>query len=31
MPGTVDPWFSDHRFSDNPWFSDTFAADQIFI
>ena len=27
---TVDPWFSDHRFCDNPWFSDTFAADQFF-
>ena len=28
---TVEPRFSDHRFSDNPWFSDTFAADQIFM
>ena len=31
LHSTVDPRFSDTKFSDNPWFSDTFAADQFFM
>ena len=28
---TVDPWFSDHRFSEYLWFSDIFGDDQYLI
>ena len=28
---TVDPRFSDTKFNDNPWYSDSFAADHFLI
>ena len=28
---TEDPRFSDTKFSDNPWYSDSFAADHFLI
>ena len=31
IANTVDPRFSDTKFSDNPWYSDSFAADHLLI
>ncbi len=28
---TVEPQFSDTKFSDNPWYSDSFDADHFLI